>query len=73
MVHIGSLIKKTIKDKGLLVKWVAAEMPMSRDNLYDIFKKQSIDMELLHRFSKVIGHNWNLSINPSGKELKFID
>jgi hypothetical protein len=58
MIHIGSLIEKKIKEKGKLKKWVAAEMGMSRDNLNDIFKKQSINSEQLTNFCRVIGHDF---------------
>lgn len=54
MVPIGELIKAKLDEKGLTAMWLAEQIPCKRANVYKIFKKTSIDTELLYRISIVL-------------------
>lgn len=50
----GAEIKKVIKEKGMSVSEFARRINKSRENAYDIFKRKSIDTELLNIISQVL-------------------
>ena len=54
MVPVGKLIKEKLDEKGLSAMWLAERIPCRRANVYKIFKKSSIDTELLLRISVVL-------------------
>ena len=58
LVHIGELIKQTLKEKRKSVVWFAGELSCSRTNVYKIFSKQSIDTSDLVRISRILNHNF---------------
>ena len=50
-IHIGSLIRKQLKQDGRKVTWLAEKISCTRPHLYKIFRKTNIDCELLTRIS----------------------
>jgi DNA-binding Xre family transcriptional regulator len=48
------LIKQISIEKRISVKEFAEKLPCSRMNVYDIFKRQSINSELLQKISKIL-------------------
>ena len=58
LVHIGTLIRKTLKSKHKTVVWFANELSCSRTNVYKIFSKQSIDTFDLLRISKILEYDF---------------
>lgn len=58
MVHIGELIKQTLKQRRKSVVWFAGELSCSRTNVYKIFSKQSIDTYDLMRISRILDYNF---------------
>lgn len=56
-VHIGNIIKETVKKKGIKVTAFANEINCSRRNVYGIFKKKNIDTEFLQVISGKLGEN----------------
>lgn len=57
MIHVGSIIKETLKKKGKSVTWFANEMCCTRTNVYKIFRKKSIDTDIIWRASQVLECN----------------
>ncbi len=53
-VNIGNKIKLEIKKKGMSTSEFARRINKSRENAYSIFKRKSIDTELLMVISKVL-------------------
>lgn len=53
-VHIGKLIKQTIEERGMSVSEFARRINTSRENVYGIFKRQSVDTTLLQKAGKVL-------------------
>lgn len=58
MVHIGEVIKAELKHQERSVTWLAKKLYCERTNVYSIFKRKSIDTELLLRISIVLHKNF---------------
>lgn len=58
MIHIGNKIKAVLKEKGLTVSEFARRINTSRENVYGIFKRQTVDTGLLHKINDVLGHDF---------------
>lgn len=56
-VHIGIIIHNLIKERGLKVKFVADFINVSESTLYDIYKRSSIDVDKLIKFSQLFNKN----------------
>lgn len=56
-IHIGSIIRDTLKDKKMDVTTFAKKINFTRSNAYKIFNKASIDTQLLLRINKILGEN----------------
>lgn len=57
-IHIGSLIKEKMQERGLSVSDLAYALHYERTNIYKIFKRNSIDVDLLIRISKVLDYDF---------------
>ena len=55
-IHIGSLIKEKMEERGLSVSDFAHAL--QRTNIYKIFKRSSIDVDLLLRISEVLAYDF---------------
>ncbi len=53
-LHLGTLIKQKVKEKGLSVTEFARRIHCTRRNVYEIFKKNSLDTDLIKRISTVL-------------------
>lgn len=51
MLHIGELIKEKMKEQHKSVVWLAKQLSCSRNNVYKILNKYSLDTELLVKIS----------------------
>ena len=58
MVHIGKAIKAELERQERSVTWFAKKLYCERTNVYSIFKRESIDTELLLRISIVLHRNF---------------
>ncbi|MES2567604.1 MAG: hypothetical protein V4565_12100 [Bacteroidota bacterium] len=56
-IHIGKIIQKAIKLKGISVVEFAKKINYTRGNAYNIFNKQTIDTGLLVKINSIIGDN----------------
>ena len=59
-LHIGNMIRAELKAQGRTVTWFAREIYTTRTNVYKILNKESIDLKLLVRISKLLHHNFLL-------------
>lgn len=58
MIHIGQLIETELHRQERSVTWFANKLYCDRTNVYSIFKRKSIDTELLLRISCILNHNF---------------
>ena len=57
-LHIGNMIRAELKAQGRTVTWFAKAIHTDRTNVYKILGKETIDMQLLVRISKLLHHNF---------------
>lgn len=55
---IGEQIKKELQRQERTVAWFARKLNCNRQNVYDIFKRNNIDTELLLRISLILNTNF---------------
>jgi transcriptional regulator with XRE-family HTH domain len=57
-VAIGKQIQAVVKKRGMKVEELAKRLNVSKPNIYDIYRRNSIDTGLLERLCKVLDHNF---------------
>lgn len=58
MIHIGQLIEAELHRQERFVTWFAKKLYCDRTNIYSIFKRQSIDTDLLMRICHILNCNF---------------
>lgn len=57
-MHIGNRIKQKLREDRRSAAWLAQQICCTRTNIYKILRKSSIDIALLVRISRVLGHDF---------------
>lgn len=57
-VHIGAMVKCVFDNSGLTVTELARKLHYERSNIYAIFNRKTIDVELLANLSVILNHNF---------------
>ena len=57
-LHIGHLIEAQLRRDERSVSWLARQIPCTRNHVYKILHKASLDTALLLRISKVMHFNF---------------
>jgi transcriptional regulator with XRE-family HTH domain len=57
-IHIGSLIRKKMNEKELRAIDFAKALHCNRSNIYSIFERKNVDLELLTMISKVLDYDF---------------
>ncbi len=60
MIHIGKAIEEELHTQERSVAWFARKLCCDRTNVYNIFRRKSIDTDQLLRISKILGRNFFL-------------
>ncbi len=68
--HIGKKIKTVFDKKGLTVSEFARRINKSRENVYNIFKRETIDTGLLQKISDVLEHDFFAHYTELADELE---
>ena len=58
MEKIGNRIKKVLFAQHRTAKWLAEQIPCERTNVYDIFKRSDININLLQQISLILKHDF---------------
>ena len=58
LIHIGKEIKAELRRQRRGATWFARQLYCDRTNVYNIFKRESIDTMLLQRIGAVLGRNF---------------
>ena len=53
-IFIGTTIQQELKNQERTVSWLARKLDCDRTNVYNIFRRQDIDTELLMRISIIL-------------------
>lgn len=62
-IHIGSLIKQTLDERGQSYSWLARQIYTDVSNVPKILKRKSISTDLLMRISLAMHTNFFLYFN----------
>lgn len=65
-VHIGLMIWKEMKRKGMTIITLSEQLAISKSKIQDIINSKSLDVELLVSISEVLKHNF-LGYYETGK------
>jgi DNA-binding Xre family transcriptional regulator len=57
-IHIGLLIHNMLKEKEIQITDLANSLRCTKSNVYSIFKRKSIDVDLLMRISKILDYDF---------------
>ena len=57
-IHIGSIIKQKLEESSMTKQEFADKIPCERTVVYDIFKRKSIDIELLIKISEILNFDF---------------
>jgi len=57
-MHIGKLIQKVKEVKDIKICWMSEMLPYSEGNIYKIFKREKVDMDLLVSFCVCLEFNF---------------
>lgn len=58
MIHIGLEIKSELERQERSESWFARKLCCERTNVYSIFKRKSIDTDMLTRISRILQRNF---------------
>ncbi len=67
-MHIGERIKEVLLTKGKTVCWLASQIPCERSNVYHIFKRSDMSVELLMNISRILGHDFFADLSRNYRE-----
>lgn len=57
-IHIGHLIQAQLKADKRSVGWLSREIGCTRNHVYKIFNKSSLDSDLIFRIAKAMDYNF---------------
>ena len=57
-LHIGQLIQEQLRKDQRSVSWLAREIHCTRNNVYKVFNKPSLDSNLILKISKAMKFNF---------------
>ena len=57
-MHIGHLIRNVLDEKRISVRQFAMMANSERTNMYRILDRESIDLSVLERYSRILDHNF---------------
>lgn len=72
MEKIGEHIKEVLLSQHHSAKWLADQIPCERTNVYDIFKRTDINVNLLQRLSVILDFDFFKELSketfPKGRQ-----
>ena len=69
-IHAGETVKAYFEETGMSVSEFARRLNCHRQNVYDIFKRQNIDLSVLQRISRVLEHDFVTELYGSPNNTK---
>jgi formyltetrahydrofolate hydrolase len=67
-MHIGRLIKEVLDEKRISVRQFAMMANSERTNMYRILDRESIDLSVLERYSRILDHNFFQDLSDEYKK-----
>ena len=57
-MNVGKRVQEILKKQRRSAAWLAAQIPCERTNVYNIFRRKSMDVRLLMRISVILEHDF---------------
>lgn len=57
-INIGLRVKEVLRQQGKTVCWLAEQIPCERSNVYNIFHRRDIGVDLLSTLSTILDHDF---------------
>ena len=67
-IHIGKLIQSFVKENHINSAQLARDICKTRQNIYDLYKRDDVEVKLLLAISEALNHNFFEDIYPSDKK-----
>lgn len=67
-MHIGHLIRNVLDEKRISVRQFAMMANSERTNMYRILERESIDLSVLERYSRILDHNFFQDLSDEYKK-----
>ena len=71
-INIGAIIRKKLKEKGMKVTDFADALHCNRMNVYSIFKRKNIDLQLIETISKILNCDLLIEYRADDSQSKYI-
>ncbi|MDR1653624.1 MAG: helix-turn-helix transcriptional regulator [Prevotellaceae bacterium] len=72
-IHIGKLIQQFVKQNNIRSADLARQTGKTRQNIYDLYKRDDVEVKLLLTLCDVLQHNFIEDIYPANKKTADID
>ena len=72
-IHLGKLIQAFVKENHINSAELARKIGKTRQNLYDLYKREDIEVKLFLTISEVLNHDFIEDIHPLKKDKIIID
>ena len=72
-IHIGNLIQSFVKENHINSAQLARDIRKTRQNIYDLYKRDDVEVKLLLSISEALKHNFFEDIYPNEKNINNID
>ena len=63
-IHLGKLIQSFVKENNINSADLARKIGKTRQNMYDLYKREDIEVKLFLTISEVLKHNFIEDIYP---------
>lgn len=57
-MNIGKHVEDVLRKQGRSAAWLATQIPCERTNVYNIFKRKTMDVRLLMRISEILEYDF---------------
>lgn len=57
-MKVGARVKEILFKQKRSAKWLADQIPCERTNVYDIFKRDDMNVQLLMKISRILAHDF---------------
>ena len=67
-LHMGKMVETWVRSHGVSVGWLAGRISCTRNNIYGIFGRSSLDSDLLFRLSRSLDHDFFADLSSRFRE-----
>lgn len=70
-MNVGKHVEEILRGQKRSAAWLAAQIPCERTNVYNIFRRKSMDVRLLMRLSVILEHDFFLELSQEAFPEKY--